>query len=726
MKKVFDMTCSATRILLIGVVFVAGCAAERPLLSQGAAPEISDRLRAERADRQTRGVTPAAATVQPRPLVESAPPPPAPARSDSMRPQAPSPAPQEGEPVRINIENERLPTIIQVIYGSILGRNFTIDPAVAARQDLVTLRASQPQTPAQLDDIARRLLKTYGVAVMDLGGGLLRFVPDTTQTGYLPELRRGRALPETPLPMRPVFHFIEMAAVRNTDVSMWLKNIFGSKLTMFDDPNRNAILLTGSPDDVRAALQAIEVLDQPALRGRHGIRLNPSYLSVEELARRLGEILAAQGYAASPTATAAAPVVFVPVPAINALFVFAVDEKLPAYLVQWARELDTASVSGATGAFFSYAVQNTDAQALAKVLQEVLQGAPAAPATGAPGAQVAAVGARRVVVNPATNTLIIASQGLDRGQVLGLLRDLDRPTRGAVIEVTVAEVRLTDSFSLGVEFGFDSTRPDGSGWSGGTIGNLISGATGLRVTNIDSAGQLRLAINALATNNRARVLSSPTVLARNGETATIQVGEEVPIVTSQQTTTTGSSTTPGGALAPGVLQTIEYRSTGVILKVRPTIFSDDRIDLDVAQEVSSAASTTTGVSISPTFSTRKVETKLSLREGSTVMLAGLISSQTTAGDKGVPWLKDIPLVGQLFKQDTRDGNSTELIVLITPYVVSDDADAKAVTEAFRKRLGGWAAPPAGAPASSAGPAAPAPAAEQAAPPAAPVPATPAR
>ena len=110
----------------------------------------------------------------------------------------------------------------------------------------------------------------------------------------------------------------------------------------------------------------------------------------------------------------------------------------------------------------------------------------------------------------------------------------------------------------------------------------------------------------------------------------------------------------------------------MILKVRPTIFSDDRIDLDVMQEVSAARTTSTGVNISPTFSQRKVETKLTLREGSTVMLAGLISSQDTRSESGVPLLKDIPVVGQLFKNDQRTSERTELVILITPYVISDD------------------------------------------------------
>jgi len=120
------------------------------------------------------------------------------------------------------------------------------------------------------------------------------------------------------------------------------------------------------------------------------------------------------------------------------------------------------------------------------------------------------------------------------------------------------------------------------------------------------------------------------------------------------------------------------------------IHSGDRVDLDVAQEVSAAQATTTGVSTSPTFSTRKVQTKLSLRSGATVLLGGLMSSNKSEGNAGIPLLKDIPLLGQLFRSNTEKNDRTELIVLITPYIIEDDSDAQAVTDAFRKRLGNWA------------------------------------
>jgi general secretion pathway protein D len=212
-------------------------------------------------------------------------------------------------------------------------------------------------------------------------------------------------------------------------------------------------------------------------------------------------------------------------------------------------------------------------------------------------------------------------------------------------------------------------------------------------------------LNALASDNRANILSSPRVMARNGETATIQVGQEVPIITSQATGLTS------GANTGQVLQTIQYRSTGVILRVKPVIHSSDQIDLDVVQEVSGAQLTETGVNSSPTFSSRKLETKLTMQNGTTVLLGGLISEERTFGAAGIPLLKDIPGLGALFSKQSNKGGRRELIVLITPYVVATNREAEELTRAFRSILQPWAQP-----------AAPSPTRSQAAPAQAPVPA----
>jgi len=628
------------------------------------------------------------------------------AGAGELTPQVPSHTPATREPsaarpdparetatLEINVDQLALPVFAQMVFGEMLRTSVQIDPKVAERKDLVSFRTGASQTPSQLRELAAMLLKSYGVAVVDLGN-VVRVLPDGGSLGYLPEIRRGAALPDSPAALRPQFHLIDLTAVRNTDVASWIRNMFGERVRMQEDPVRNALLLSGTPDNLAAAMEAIRVLDQPVMQGRRSGRISPRFASVDDLARRLFDVLTAEGYAVQPLGTNATggirfPIILLPVSAINAILVFANSETVVGHVQRWAGTLDQPNNSGVGRNLFTYQVRHKDASVLATTLEQLLGGRPAAAATaGGQPAAPAAAGRGAVVVDKSTNTLIFQGPAEDYSQIRSLLATLDRPSRAALIEVTVAEVQLTENMQFGVEWALRGDTSGGDRFTAGTLGGLSIGSSGFTYRLVDSASQVRAIVNALASDNRATVLSSPRVLARNGETATIQVGQEVPIVTSQQGSLTGTGNVP----ATGVLQTIQYRNTGVILRVKPVIHSGDQIDLDVVQEVSSAETTTTGVNVSPTFGTRKVETKLTLRNGSTVMLAGLIQNRGSTGNAGIPGIKDIPLIGNLFRTDTQTSQRTELIVLITPYVLNDDHDARAVTEAFRGMLGDWAAP----------------------------------
>lgn len=604
--------------------------------------------------------------------------PPAPEKTQTGKPvPPPQPVAEEKADITLAFEQIPLPSFIRVVYATILKKNVNIDPKVVEREDLVTLRTGSPQTATQVAETARMLLKSYGIAVMDMDG-IVRIVPDNTSLGYLPEIRRGRALPETPLPLRPIFQLVELQVVRNTDIAIWIRTMFGNKVNLQEDANRNAVWLSGQSEDVTAALEAIHILDQPLMKGQHSTRITPAFMSADELAKNLTVILQAEGYSAGPQSSLNMPVTLVPIPAVNSIIVFAVDPLILEHVITWAKELDKSGDKGLGRNFFSYMVQYSDAKALAETLEKILGGAPAPN----PAGTAAATSSRHVVVDTASNTIIYQGSSEDYGQIRNLLEMLDKPSKEALIEVTVAEVSLNDSSQLGVEWLIKEARLDGTNIVSGTMGGLGIGSAGFNYRRIDSAGDTRLLLNALASNNRATILSSPKIVARNGETATIQVGQEVPIITSQQTNATTGST--------GVIQTVEYRNTGVILKVRPVIHSGNQVDLDVTQEVSAAQITSTGVNTSPTFGTRKIDTKLSLKDGATVLLGGLISNNGSQGDSGIPLLKDIPGLGQLFRTNTDKSDRTELIILITTYVISNDNDAQAVTAAFRKQLGTWA------------------------------------
>lgn len=612
--------------------------------------------------------------------------PPEPERLLTGNPPAPQPPAEEKPEISVAFEQIPVPGFIQAVYSNVLKRNINLDAQVAQRQDLVTFRSGSPQTKSQLEAASRLLLKSFGINVVD-AGGLVRFVPDSTTLGYLPEIRRGWALPSTPLPLRPIFQLVELRAVRHTDIATWLTTLYGGRVKVTEDPARNAVMLAGNSDDVLAAIEAIQVLDQPSMNGRQSVRITPTYWAADELSKKLAELLQVEGYRVgnTPGGLASFPITILPVSAVNAIFCFAGDKKILDHVVDWARELDSPT-SRASRAFFSYRVQFNDAQRLATTLEKIISGN--SPAVAA-GSATSATKIPRVVVDAGSNTIIYQGNSEDYGQIRSLLETLDKPAKEALIEVTVAQVDLTDHKELGVAWLAKAANLDGSKITYGTLGGLTLGTGGFSYARVDSAGVARLMIDALANSNRATVLSSPRVIARNGETATIQVGHEVPIITSQQTT----PVTGGNG---GILQTVQYRTTGVILSVKPVIHSSDQVEIDVSQEVSSAAATNTGVNTSPTFATRKIQTKLTLKNGSTVMLGGLISSDKTGGRAGVPLLMDVPVIGQLFRTDTIDDNRTELIVIITPYILSSDEDAIAVTEAFKSRLGPWAQTQSGA------------------------------
>ena len=189
----------------------------------------------------------------------------------------------------------------------------------------------------------------------------------------------------------------------------------------------------------------------------------------------------------------------------------------------------------------------------------------------------------------------------------------------------------------------------------------------------------RAIINAFYSNDRAVIRSSPKLLVKSGEQAFIEVGNEIPIITS-------NSQSIDSPDAP-VIQTIQYRKTGVLLSINPIVQAGGMVDLQISQELSeqttSSASAVTG---SPTILTRKVETALALHDGGSVLLGGLISSSKSTGQQGIPGLGKIPLIGRLFRTDIATDTQTELLMLVSVYVIDSHEDAVELTESLRERI----------------------------------------
>ena len=287
----------------------------------------------------------------------------------------------------------------------------------------------------------------------------------------------------------------------------------------------------------------------------------------------------------------------------------------------------------------------------------------------------------QVAIDPIRNVIVFQGDAARWRSIQGVLARLDQPARQVVIEVTVAEVTLTDEFSNGVEWAFQNISINGVR---GPL-DLLAGATGgggVVWQGVSSSGQVKALLNLFARDSRVSILSTPRILVKSGESASIDVGTEVPIITSQATAPDLPST--GGDSS--ILQSIQYRKTGVLLDITAVVHSGQRVDIKLSQEVSEAAQTDTSEISSPSIFSRKLQTSLSLQDGESTLLGGLISRNHTAGKTKVPLLGDIPVLGAAFQSRRAEGIRTEMLMLITPYVLEDASQARAITEAIRSRF----------------------------------------
>ncbi len=607
--------------------------------------------------------------------------------------------PLSGAPITATLSNMPLPAFINEAYGNLLHVNYVLDPRLAKQTDLVTLRVTDPQTPQVFYRLVDEVLRRYGIAGVWDGRALNIQPAKDASSSESPILISGRALPNVPESHRPVFQLVQLHSVANGDVAHWLRTAYNDnpQLKIDEDINRNAVVLSGPPELVSEAVKAIAVLDRPFLRGSHSRRLAPAFISADQLAPKLVEVLRAEGLAASTTVVPGSAIIVLPVSAANTLLVFAPTEQILDHVIQWAKTLDKPNPSSSSDSIFYYPVANTKAADIAAVLNgsssqggmPLTMGSSVQPATatGAPAGTTAANAATQVkrssiTVDVPRNALVFRGDPAEWQRLLPLIAQMDRPTRQVMIEVTIAEVTLDNSTQVGLNWlAKDSHGKYHGTWQMGTLGGTSTtpGSTGTGgglSYLVDVAGMNRAQLTAIATDSRVNILSTPRILVNSGQEASIDVGTEVPTLSTQ---TASVQQTSGNS---NILQSIQYRKTGIILDVKPTIYSDNRIDLDISQEVSEAQPIvpSSGVN-SPAIFSRSIKTSLSLTDGGSVVLGGLVSTKETNGDTGIPFLKDIPLFGNLFKSKSKDKSRTELLLLIVPYIIESNQQAKVVTNA---------------------------------------------
>ena len=293
----------------------------------------------------------------------------------------------------------------------------------------------------------------------------------------------------------------------------------------------------------------------------------------------------------------------------------------------------------------------------------------------------------RITADAANNSIVVYSNQEDYRVVERAIRDIDRPLTQVAIDATVAEVTLTDELQFGVQ-AFLTSKDVGLGKNNGAVSllsavqDVAQGALLKRVAPglnllLGSESQPRLILNALSNITDVKVLSSPSIVALDNQPALLQVGDEVPITTSSATVLANSATP--------IVNTIQMRNTGVILKVLPHVHANGSVQLEVDQEISNIVNPDQQT-LTPTIAQRRVHSTVSVTSGQTVLLAGLISERNQKSQSGIPGLREIKFLGDVFGSTSNTKTRSEIIIFIKTQLIRNGVDASAVTEEFRDRL----------------------------------------
>lgn len=594
--------------------------------------------------------------------------------------------------VDANLAPQTIPQFVASVFGGVLNLPFTMGPDVANRTEIIAGGSGGPITKRALFGVAQQALSQYGVDLYIDGNAVT--VGASRQGGAAPEITRGYAPSGT---SGRVVHFyaaqtVEVAALQQLLNDLY-PNLRGTRITA--EPISNNLIISGSGREVAQVVRALRDIDQPRFSGAEVISLEPAFWGTDAMATALEQVLATEGFLISRQAIIGRSVVILAFPTANQILVFARDPQTMDRVRYWANQLDQPASLGDKASTFVYQVRNTDAQSLgqmamgqgnsnaptARAAPTGVPGTPPATSTaqeGMPARQGAALGqggqflGGRLLVDSIGNRIIFTGTASDFASLRALLSTLDTPAPQVVIEIMIAEVTLNDNTSIGVQLFGSEERGDGL-LTGGTEAIELPGG-GLLATFTGS--DIRARLTAASGNSRVNILQRPQLVARSGGSARFQVGTDVPVITSQRATQTQT-----GDNGSDILQTVQYRQTGVILDLQPVVYGD-RVDITISQEISEVGRSSNPAIASPPILNRSLTTQIALTDGWTGVLGGLISNNYSKSNSGVPFLKDVPIIGSAFQSNAVTGARTELLILITPHVIRGDEDMSDLADRY--------------------------------------------
>ena len=627
-------------------------------------------------------------------------------------PSAEEPVRFVGEDVSLNFEAAPLSEVVHAVIGDILGLDYIVDGPV---NGTVTLRTRTPIPRDELLVVLESLLKANNI---------LMIRGDTGRYLITASNQASRLYPDVGSPEDTAAGYstiiVPLQYISASGMAEILKPLAEEEAFVRVDNTRNLLMLAGTRTQLRGWLEIVETFDVDRLKGM-SVGLFPLENSgVEETAEALNALLGADGVGGPTGEDDFGQLVrIIPFERLNSILVVTPRAYYLDIVGTWIERLDTSETAGGEKRLFVYPVQNTTAGRLADLLNSIYSGggqsgqqggraqggvAPglnqesissggargsssgSTRSTGGGASRIAAIsmgGAGgsmiedvRVVADEENNALMIYATGMQYKLIKSALEKLDTVATQVMIEASIVEVQLTDELRYGLEWTFKGGL--GSDYDGvGVLADAAAGpartAPGFSYTITNSIGDISAVLNALSQQSLVNIISTPSVMVLDNNEASIQVGEQIP-VRRGQTVTDGGTTT----------ENIEYRDTGVILNVRPSVNAGGLVTMDIEQSVIDVGQLDVGGN--RRFLNREIKSRVAVRTGESVVLGGLIRENVSSSDDGVPFLHTVPVLGSLFGTTENTDNRTELIVIITPRALYNETELRQVSDEMRSKV----------------------------------------
>lgn len=603
------------------------------------------------------------------------------------------------EMIALNFDNADIYEVINAL-SDFLGVNFVIDQRVKGR---VNIHTAGEIDKARLLPIMETIFEMNNIAMIEYGD-FYKIVPIKEAKQQVVDFSIGRTLAYVPSYDRQMIQIVPLRYVSAKEVETLVKNFLGPGGVVFEYGRGNLLVIIERAATIRKILRLVREIDIDLFVHNEVRFFKVENANPEDVAAELEEIFMSIGIANTPEKGVGLK--FIPVERIGGVMAISSVPGVFERIANWVEVLDTYD-DMASEQVFIYFVENGKAEEIGEVLDQVYTTSGRGVSSSRRDVQsrtrqdsrnnTRQTNTRRktsrtnedssmlegdvnIVVDIPTNSVIVRALPRDYEIIKRTMVALDRIPRQVLIEVLIAEVKLDGDTAFGVEWSLAREGKEIGGYDGDE-------AFGVRGAPLDTTGfsyifgggDLDVFLQAQATQNKLNILSSPHILALDNKEARIEVGEEVPIVTSEYVpldVDSDSSTS----------RSVEYRSTGVILTVTPRINERGLVAMDVDQEVSKAVVNESSGIESPSITNRKAKTSLVVQDGQTIIIGGLIIDETSESKTGVPFLSSIPLIGYLFGSTKTDDAKIELILLLTPHVITNFEEVDLITNDFKAKV----------------------------------------